>query len=329
MACGKKQLRRMLKFVAMLKENRYPNCKSFVKRLQDEDYYESKDMQCTEKTIHRDIVALKKEFDAPIEYDYYRHGYYLSNHGWDFPCPPVFDEHEMLASVLGARISEDIFPEPLRTSIRKSVDFQLTTNNPDFLDSAILDALVISSGLNVSINPDVFNCIFEAWKTHKAVLISYVSASEKKSSRLIEPHVLAFKDSAWFIRAYCLKENATRTFALHRMETAEMTDKTFVPDHEIIRSVGDCGPFEYDEIRNVTIRCDETVKRFVTERPVHKTQKLEKLSGGEYLITIESIWEEELIRWLLQQAGRAVILSPRETARKVKAAANKILSAHS
>jgi len=36
---NKKQLQRLVKFVAMLKENRYPNCASFVDELQKEDLY--------------------------------------------------------------------------------------------------------------------------------------------------------------------------------------------------------------------------------------------------------------------------------------------------
>lgn len=322
-----KQLQRLVKFVAMLKENRYPNCAKFVEELRKEDLYGNRNILCTRKTIQRDINTLKKDYNAPIEYDPERKGYYLLHHGWDFPCP-LFEEHEMLASVLGARVAEDIFPPPLKNSIRNAVDFQLTTNNPDFLDTAYLNSLVISSGLKVSIDPDVFNCIFDSWKTHTAADIVYKDVADRLSERRIDPHVLAFQDSAWFIRAFCHKQDSVRTFAVHRIISARLSNRSFEPDDDLVKKVKEEGPFVYRPVKNALLICDVSIKKYVKEKPIHKDQVIKDEGRGKFSLFIPEIWDADLVHWILYQGGKAKLAEPKSFVKKIYAAAEKILELH-
>lgn len=65
MPLSKKQLQRLIRLVAQLKENRYPNCTSFAAAMQKVDIDENLNISCTAKTIFRDIQILKNDFDAP------------------------------------------------------------------------------------------------------------------------------------------------------------------------------------------------------------------------------------------------------------------------
>ena len=58
----------MIRFLALLKTNKYPNCTSFCKMLRDADIYENINISCTPKTIYRDIKYLKEDFKAPIKF---------------------------------------------------------------------------------------------------------------------------------------------------------------------------------------------------------------------------------------------------------------------
>ena len=49
----------------------------------------------------------------------------------------------MLALVLGERIAEEVFPEPLRSRIGSAVDEILKGNNPDFLDTTLIHSLKV------------------------------------------------------------------------------------------------------------------------------------------------------------------------------------------
>ncbi|HCE42870.1 MAG TPA: hypothetical protein DET40_04930 [Lentisphaeria bacterium] len=327
MPINKKQLQRLVKFVAMLKENRYPNCYSFVEELRKDDLYGNKNVVCTTKTVQRDILTLKNDFDAPIEYDPEQKGYYLKSKGWDFLCP-LFEEHEMLASVIGARITEDIMPEPLRSQVRNAVDFQLTNNNPDFLDTAYVKSLMISPGLRVHIDKDIFNAVFEAWKTHHALEIEYMDSGDRTSKRRLDPHVLAFRDGAWFTIGYCHLRDERRTFAIHRITKAEKTDKTFKPDSKIIDSVEQDGPFKYKNYQNVKLLCDKSILKSITEKPLHKVQKIEQMDNGRFSITVPVVPEYEIMLKVLNQAGLIEVLEPPSLRNQVKKVAEKILSLH-
>lgn len=143
MPINKKQLLRLIKLVSALKENRYPNTITFAKKLHNDDIDNNKNISCTSKTIQRDIKTLKEDFNAPIGFDYERKGYYLTHHGWDFYCPILQDE-DMLASVLGAKIAEDIMPEPIKGNIRTAVEAKESNNNPDFMDTAFIKTSLLS-----------------------------------------------------------------------------------------------------------------------------------------------------------------------------------------
>ena len=59
MPIGKKQLQRLVRLVAQLKENRYPNCSSFAETMRKADLYENLNVACTAKTVFRDIQRLE------------------------------------------------------------------------------------------------------------------------------------------------------------------------------------------------------------------------------------------------------------------------------
>ena len=311
----------------MLKENRYPNCSSFARLLKQEDLINNINISCTTKTVQRDIRVLREEFNAPIEYDPERKGYYLLHHGWDFPCP-LFEEHEMLASVIGARIAEDILPDPLRSEIRQAVDFQLTTNNPDFLDTAFVKSLKVSSGLKVTIKPEVFISIFNAWKEQHTVNIIYSDVSDRKTRRELEPHALVFQDSAWFVRGYCLLRNEARTFAMHRIVKADISENCFDPDMEIINSIESNSIFTYDQYKDIEILCNKSIHNFIEAKPVHPDQRIEKHPDGTFSLYIPSMAQHEAIQFVLYQIGDAKAINPAPLVTKIAEISANIATNH-
>ena len=84
MPVSKKQMLRIIRMVDLLKSNRYPNCSSFARLMRKVDVDENINIACTPKTVYRDILALKYDFGAPIEFDHSRNGYYLTDQSWGF-----------------------------------------------------------------------------------------------------------------------------------------------------------------------------------------------------------------------------------------------------
>jgi predicted DNA-binding transcriptional regulator YafY len=313
--------------VSELKQNNYPNTVSFAEKLKKMDIWENQNVSCTPKTIARDIKTLKEEFDAPIEFDTANRGYYLTNHGWSFECP-IFEESDMVAAVLGAKLAEEIFPSPLSDEAKNATDNLLAENNPDMLDTAVIDALVVASGLRVAINPEVFKTVFDAWVRHEAVEILYRSAAGDPTERVVEPQVLAYKNSSWFIKAYCHLRREWRTFAVHRIQSARLTGKNFEPDLALIRKVREDGIFDYRRVRDIVIECDAETAHYVVEKPLHSGQRVERTESGAALLRIPSAVGWEVVSWTLAQGGRARILKPDKLRKKVAEIAERIAKEH-
>lgn len=328
MPMSNKQLKRLVKFSAQLKENRYPNCSSFAEDLRRADIAENVNIACTEKTIHRDIEVLKKQFDCPIKFDHKRNGYYLAHHGWELKCPQLLDENEMLASVLGARVAEHLFPEPLRGNIRNAVDYLLANNNPDFLDSTIVKSLIIVPSLKTPIVPEIFMTVFHAWQKHEALDISYTDLHDDTSLRRVEPHALVYVEGTWYLKGFCHMRGAGRVFALHRIKKAAPSGKFFEPDEKIIRETIGEQVFEADNVKDAEILCDAYLKNIVQSKILHENQSITKISDDEYLLKIPGISEYKLVTWVLHQCGRATLLKPEHLREEIKEMAEKILNNH-
>ena len=56
-----------------------------------------------------------------------------------------------------------------KSEINETVDYQLSSNNPDFLDTAFIDSLIAASGVKVKIDPMIFKTVFTAWQEHEAL----------------------------------------------------------------------------------------------------------------------------------------------------------------
>ena len=67
----------------------------------------------------------------------------MKHHGWDFNCPADLSESALLALIIGAKIAEDVIPEPLKGRIKIAVDEILKGNNPDFLDTTLINSLLV------------------------------------------------------------------------------------------------------------------------------------------------------------------------------------------
>ena len=328
MPISKKQLQRLIRLVSQLKENRYPNCSTFAAAMRKADLDENLNVSCTPKTIFRDIQTLKNDFAAPIKFDKVRNGYYLAHHGWNFYCPQIYDDTEMLAAVIGARIAEHIFPNPMRKQIRNAVDYLLTYNNPDFLDKAQIDSLVIIPSNRTKIDADIFMPLFYAWQNHQVCLIEYLDSREIISERKFEPHSLAFFDGIWYSKGFCYQRNEMRTLVLARMKSVTVTADTFTPNRKIIETVSEDDIFGADMVNNAVIHCDAYLSKFIKTRPIHQTQIAKVLPNGECELHIARIPRYRLLTWIMHQCGRAKLVSPAELKENILDFANLIIQHH-
>jgi predicted DNA-binding transcriptional regulator YafY len=326
MAGQNKQLMRMIRFVGELKQNNYPNCQTFCEKLRDLEY-DQIDMACSRKTVQRDIKSLKDKYGAPIEFDYEKNGYYLKHHGWSFECP-VYPEEDILSWVLGAKLASDIIPNPVSSQITLSIDELLTTNNPDFLDKALVNSIAVS-GTNYKINPDVFRTVFQGWLGRQSLKIKYKKPDNNEiSERIVDPHVLSFYNEAWYLKAYCHLRKDIRVFAVHRINEAELIDAYFEFKRKLMNTVKGI-PFMYKEdVVDAELLCLPDISGFFSEWAEGKNYKFSTNKDGSINLFIQKIYRKELIRLVLSEGGSIKLLNPEELKTEIKTAAEKISEIH-
>lgn len=325
MPIQKAQMHRLMRIAALLKENRYPNSESLVREFRRIALEEEIEIDCGKKTILRDMKVLQNEFNCPLAFDRARNGYYLKHHGWDFIAPALLDENEMLAAVIGARISEAIFPAPLKNKIRNAVDYLLQNNNPDFLDTANMESLNILSGLYANLEPQIFMTVFQGWQSNRRIKIAYADWQGELSERVIEPHTLVFYNNSWYTKAFCHLKNQPRTFALMRIKKADILQSYFDPSKEIISSVNTDDFLSFKKIANVKLLASSHALERLKAAPLHSNQ----IIHPDGTVDIPAVSREILFPFILSQEGAVKLLEPEALKEEFKATLQKMLSSYS
>ena len=126
-----------------------------------------KELEVSRRTILRDLEELKIFYNAPIEYDRLRKGYYYTDETF-FVKNVLISEGELVAMAGILPLLERYDNTPLKETITKVYDTisQMLPNQVEVQSSLLNNVQFISDPLP-AIDSDVFNKIFEAIKTHK------------------------------------------------------------------------------------------------------------------------------------------------------------------
>lgn len=319
----------MARIVALLKKNLMPTPEKLLKEYEKLEFEENQLIKAkySLRTVYRDVDSLKNDFHCPIEYDRANKGYYLTDHTWEFNCPAQLSESAMLALILGARIAEDIFPEPLRSRISAAVDEILKGNNPDFLETTLIYSLKVFAESGAIEASKIFPIVFEAWQKHRKLRILYDDMKGGAPiERIVDPHVLFLYAREWRIKAFCHLRNAPRTFVISRIVKAEMLVATFKPDMKIIHSVTLDNIVAWEKIADVKIRLTDKARKFATSNLMHSKQTIKKERGGSWLFTIPEVPEQVIVPWILAQRGEAIPLQPQIIVDAVKQSTQTLLA---
>lgn len=329
MTTSKYNIVRIKRLLAMLKENRYPNYPRFLAEMKRQDIAGTYSM--SSRTLLRDIEFLKAEYKAPIRYDYRHRGYYLTVPDWSVDIP-LWEDNEMRAAVLGARLAENIIPSPVKQDIRKAVDSLLSTNEKGMDENTTLLSLV-ALGSRVSVKPEVFRPVFEAWQAHQCVKLVYERLMGDVSERIIEPHALVFYEGNWYLKAVTrsknnlpvvAKERKFSTLALHRIHAAENIGGSFNPDTKIIEAVNRHEIFDFLMIKDIRLRLGTEAFKFVGEQ----FDIIEEGRDGEYhIVRIKEAAEYKIVNYVLIEGGNAKLLNHPEIAREVIRRAKEVIAA--
>ena len=320
------QIVRLARIASLLKKNSCPTAQHLLDEYREIELAEGKTIRAkySLRTVYRDIDLLRTDFDCPVRFDRRQKTYYLEDPQWEFNCPANLSESVMLALILGGRIAEEVFPNPVRARITKSVDELLKGNSPEFLEKTLIRSLKVFAEGGVAENASVFFTVFEAWQTHRRLRILYDDQHGGVMEREVDPHVLFLYQHEWRIKAFCHLRKAPRTFVINRIRNAAMLKETFTPDRAIIDSVTLDSIVSYEKLRDVKIRLTGDAVKFAKANRMHSKQKIRKTADG-WLFCIPEVPGEVIVPWILSQQGQAVPLEPPELIESVRAGAQSVL----
>jgi len=187
-------------------------------------------LEVSERTIYRDIRDLVAN-GTPIEGEA-GVGYSLRR-GYDLP-PLMFDEDEIEALVLGARVVAAFGDEKLARAARSIVS-KVENVLPARLKPRIAATQLYVPRIGGS--PPHLEAVRAAMQDRQKLSITYVKEDGDASTRVIRPLGAFFWGRQWTVTAWCELREDFRNFRLDRMEAIEPTGEHF--EDEPDRSLDD------------------------------------------------------------------------------------------
>ena len=217
---------RLFKIEQAIQNLGYPS----VERLMDE-------LEVSRRTILRDIDELKIYYNAPIEYDRMRRGYYYSDNTY-FVKNMMLTESEVFAVTGILPLMERYNNTPLKKTIEKVYDTlsQMLPNQVEVQSSFANDVEFIADPIPV-IAEEVFNDVFKATKLHKIMKFDYRSISATSyAPHELYPYKIYNQKGDWYILGYSPKHKKFATFTLARMKDIELGED-FKPDPDYKKKI--------------------------------------------------------------------------------------------
>lgn len=148
--------------------------------------------------------------------------------------------------------------------------------------------------------------------------IDYISREGEHSKRIIDPHVLIFKQNVWYIYAFCHSRQNFRTFKIGRIKGARFTGRGFTK-REITK---DEIPLNFDYTSEQLIPVTLAIKKDALA-DVEEWLGVDNVEPyGDGLIASVSLPDDEmLVDKILGYGGKVKVLAPAALKERVKATA--------
>ncbi|MCD7728796.1 MAG: YafY family transcriptional regulator [Clostridia bacterium] len=154
------------------------------------------------------------------------------------------------------------------------------------------------------------------------IKIDYISREGEHSKRVIDPHVLIFKQNVWYVYAFCHTKQDFRTFKIGRIKSASFTGRTFEKKQISREDIPLNFFYRSDELTDVRLEIDKQKLPDVEEWV--GIDNIEP-RGKAFIADISLPNDDILVNKILSFGGGVKVISPEALKEKVKLAAQKII----
>lgn len=270
------------------------------------------------RTTYRDIKALEYEIGVPFWND---GGRYQIMEGYFLP-PVQLSLPEAMTIFLAARLMlsyahrydpnmettfqklNSIVPSPLKEQVRKTMEWmQKLPKDEGYLR--------------------ILGTLSEAWAKQRTVRMQYRTLGEDKPTErsidlyFIEP---AAAGHSSYVLAYCHRVDDIRIFKVERIESIEMTSKSYVipAGFDANAYFASAWGIEVgDEAETVRLKFKRGVARIMEETIYHPSQIVKRQADGSLIMTLRVSVSMELCSWVLGWGEKVEVLEPKELRKKI------------
>lgn len=310
---NKVQRYRLLQIDEEIRSGKFPNATSLSKKI-----------EVSSRTIQRDIEYMRDMYNAPIEFDAYKNGYYYTEENFYIKSVPL-SEGELFSVALFDQLLEQYRNTPLENDLRsvfKKIEMSLP--NKITLDSSFLQnqTTFIPDQMG-TINPENFSKIFSALKNRHVLDFEYRPLQKTTwMTRRINPLHAVCQKGNWYVMGFCHDKKDIRVFNFSRMqnvtESKEEFDipEDFNPDKYFDKEIGIW--LSATKKYTVELLISAEIGTFALERSWNKNQKIEQREDGSVWVSFETTQLPEVKRWVLGQGKTVKVLNPPELIEQVR-----------
>ena len=310
---NKVQRYRLLQIDEEIRSGKFPNATSLSKKI-----------EVSSRTIQRDIEYMRDMYNAPIEFDAYKNGYYYTEENFYIKSVPL-SEGELFSVALFDQLLEQYRNTPLENDLRsvfKKIEMSLP--NKITLDSSFLQnqTTFIPDQMG-TINPENFSKIFSALKNRHVLDFEYRPLQKTTwMTRRINPLHAVCQKGNWYVMGFCHDKKDIRVFNFSRMqnvtESKEEFDipEDFNPDKYFDKEIGIW--LSATKKYTVELLISAEIGTFALERSWNKNQKIEQREDGSVWVSFETTQLPEVKRWVLGQGKTVKVQGPDELIAQVK-----------
>lgn len=241
-----------------------------------------------------------------------------------FRLPTGFFTREEYAATLNAlnAMSSQMDSEPVLSALKKLQQRQKEELRPlSVCGNMIVDGGTWGGSKRFS---EKMRVCESAVNESKSLYIDYISREGEHSKRVIEPHVLLYKQNIWYVYAYCHTKQEFRTFKIGRIKSATFTGETFVK-RAFSREEMDFDLFYANSVlTEVTLEID---RQSVADAEEWLGVDIIEPRGDGFIANISLPDDGGLVNKILSYGGAVKVISPPDLKEKVKAAAKAIAEA--
>ena len=157
------------------------------------------------------------------------------------------------------------------------------------------------------------------------LLITYHDRKGKISERIIEPHVIVFKQGLWYVYAYCHLRNEFRFFKTGRIEKATILKEKFIRRDLSKMDL----PLDFwhnsTETEKISIEIDEKILSDVEEwLGIENVEKI----NGKYISTVDLPYDDGLVMKLMGFGNGIKVIEPQKLKDRILSTAEDLIKAY-